>query len=560
MTTVASAQAEGAAAEGPGTVLRRYLQARMHGDLETAEALWDRRDARRAGAMGIRFSDIEASYDDYWMLSTDERSARAALQSVSVQDSVLGDGHAYFTIVLESSQPAARDTLRYFLQQRGDSWNVSLPYLHATRGWTRREGRFVRLRAKRLVHVSSAGLDAMDVAIEKALQQLHAPQSALLRLERIKLEYYLCDTDDDVRALVGSSRRAGYLPAGQRIVTRRRSNTNAVARALVHLALRQSPLHFAPLFEEGLATALGGTADVSARVYLRRARNLAVRNAEALALPLESPALDAKNAVPMASLLCSALLSQLSYEELGTLLRSCGGTTRQVEALDVESLRRALGRATGMGRREMLGSVQEHLDGLEFALQPGCKQWPAETRGLDSILQWRDPLADWSLMAYVLDDEYVFTVAAYVAGPPEWMRDLVDSLTAAHAEDAYEWVPPAQGANPKLEGDPPEITMLVRAKVEEDVEPYESALFAEHFLVHNYKNELFGMFVSADDVRLYDYSQDKLVAEFSVREDPGSELVFYDEAKQRICYRLPADLIPRPLTAYYVQLERYSGE
>jgi hypothetical protein len=549
-----------AQAEDPGAVLRRYLQARMQGDLESAARLWDRRDEKRAGAMGIRFSDIEASYDDYWMRSADERGARAAAQTVSVQDSVTGEGHAYFTVALESPEPALRDTLRYFLQQSGDTWHVSLPYLHATRGWTRREGRFVRLRSKRLVDVSTAGLYAMDAAIEKALEQLHAPPSALLRLERIKLDYYLCDSADDVRALVGSTRRAGYLPAGQRIVTRARSNMNAVARALVHLAMRQTPLRFAPLFEEGLATALGGSASASALASLRRARNLAFADPEVLALPLESVALDAKNAVPMASVWCSTLLSRLSFEELGELLRSTGGTTSQVEALETDALLRALRQATGVGRREMLRSVQAHLGDMEFAMQPGCEQWPAEIRGLNALMQWRDSDNGWALMGYVVDDSYLFTVAAHVPGPPVWMRDLVDSLQAEYTDNALEWVPPAQGANPILEGDPPVIVMVVRAKLEEDVEVYESELFAEHFLQRNYKNDLFGLFVSPDDARLYDYSQDKLIAEFSARSETGSDLVFYDEAKQRICFRFPLALIPRQLTAYYVDVQRYSGE
>ena len=104
------------------------------------------------------------------------------------------------------------------------------------------------------------------------------------------------------------------------------------------------------------------------------------------------------------------------------------------------------------------------------------------------------------------------------------------------------------------------IVVQVRAKLQEDVEAYESALFAEHYLVQNYKNELFGMFISPDYVRLFDYSQNKLVAEFAVRTDPQGELQYYDSEQQRVCFRFPVNLIPRPLTSYFVSLVVYTGE
>ncbi len=547
-------------ADEPGNVLRGYLQARMQGDLETARQLWDGRDARRASAMGIRFADIEATYDDYWMLSRAEREARAATMRAVVRDSVLDDDHATFTVVLESTAGTAADTLKYFLRRSGETWQISLPYLHATRGWTRREGRFVRLRSKRLIRVSTAGLNAMDRAIEQALVQLGAPETAVLRLERIKLEYYLCDSDDDVRMLVGTAGRGRYLPAGQRIVTRTNADMNAVARALLHLRLRKTPLHFVPLLAEGVPAAVGGDATTSGAVYTQRARNLARKHAETLELPLDAMSLDAKHALPMAAAWCSALLAQLEPTSFEGLARALGGTHEQVAALTPDDVAAALRTATGEGRRAMVRGVSEHLDALPVPLVPGCERWPNDIRGLNPTLQWRGASEEWGLMAYEIDDQYVVTVSPYEPGPPPWMRDMVDSLQAELADNSLEWMPPSTGADRRIDGDPPVIVVLVRAKLEEDVEVYESRLFAEHFLVRNYKNELFGLFVSPHDARLFDYSQDKLIAEYSVRDDPPSKLEFYDSEKQRICFRFPIDFIPRRLTAYYVALQEYSGE
>ena len=541
------------AAPSAGGTLRDYLRARAAGNNDAARALWDPRDLRRASALGIVFPDVDAAYDDYWMHSAATRRTSAAPWRPVVRDSVaLGNG-ARFTVVLEAGTGVA-DTLSYLVQQVEGAWRVSLPYLEATREWTRRDSRFLRLRAKRLVLVSQHALTAVDAEIARLFEQLGAPQAAQLRLERIKLEYYLVEDDDDVRALVGTTRRLGYQPAGGRVVARVLPDMSAVARALVHVTLRNVPLHNEPMFDAGLAAALGGTPDLGAAVFVQRAIEQCRRDPAQLDKAFDATS-DA-DALTSEAVWNRVLLDELGAEAFLAMVRSTAGTPPAAGGRNVAA-RRAIEKATGQSGAALTQRVQKRLATYRSTIVPGCETWPADLYGVQPFLRWRDAAEHWGLLGYEIGDEYLFTVAPYDPALPKWMRQTADSLAAEFVGEKPEWEIPEVK---RPTGDPMPIVLLVRAKLEEDLEPYESRLFEQQFLARDYKNDLFGLFVTPDDVRLYDYTRNKLLAEFTVQSAPPGGLVYYDETPGRICFRFPKSLIPRPLTSYYVFLSQHTGE
>ncbi|HZL85485.1 MAG TPA: hypothetical protein VFD07_08925 [Candidatus Krumholzibacteria bacterium] len=541
-----AAAAPARAASGPGQVLREYLQARLQGRLDAAKALWDARDLRRASALGITFADVEASYDDYWM--QDGAARKALTVRPVVRDSVeQAADKVHFTVVLEASA-APHDTLRYLVQQVDGVWRVSLPYLEASREWTRRESRFVRVRSKKLTLLSQHALTAMDDEIVKLFAQLETPQAAQLRLERIKLEYYLCDADADVRSLVGSVGREGYQPAGGRVVARVLPDMNAVARLLVHLTLRDATLHSAPMFVDGLAAALGGSAELGAGVYLQRARAAIQNEASRLSAVFDPQSADD---VPVQALWCKALLDELGSQKFLALVRA------QPPGAGNSAARASVETAMGAKNEALLQKVQQRVGQYGPTIQPGCETWPGEIQGLQPILRWRDTKDTWGLLGYEIGEDYVFTVAAHDPSLPKWQQRMIDSLAANFSGEKPTWE--IQEVKRPV-GDPGPIVVLVRARLEEDLEPYESRLFGEHFLQKDYRNDLYGLFITPDDVRFYDYTRNMLLAEYSVKSAPAGGLVYYDEPLGQLCFRLPKKLLPRHLTTYYVFLSNHTGE
>ncbi|MFQ5600530.1 MAG: hypothetical protein ACE5G2_08250 [Candidatus Krumholzibacteriia bacterium] len=544
----------------PGEVLRRYLDARMRGDVQAARALWDSRDLRRSKAMGTRYAGLEARFDDYWLLSAEECAAVAAEARPVVRDSVVEDEWARFSVVLESRTSGDPiDTLSYVVRSANGSWRVSLPYEKATVAWTRREGRFFKVRSKKLVLVNGQAIAAMDRAIVEILERLGAPPTSQLRLERVKLEYYLCENDDDIRMLVGSVDREGYLPAGERIVTRALPDMNSVARALVNLTLRRTPHRSVAVLEEGLAAALGGTRELSGEVLLQRARNSLALDASAFESPLDPDMFDHPGVVPMAALWCMGLLEDLGPSRFFELYRELAGTSSQVQARSAADIRAAIEKATGKSGDALFEAVRAKLGALDPPLRAGCTSWPFETRGMQPVLRWRDGEEMWALQAFETGDDYTMTIAPYEPGPPRWVRRFTDSLAVAHGrEPAYADDEPEPVSRPS--GDPPEIVLLVRERLDQEPEPFESPLFASHFASRLYAQELYGLFVNPDGAWLYDYRRGILIAEFSADTSPPGHPTFYDEELGRICFRFRRDLFAKQLAAYYVTVFIYTGE
>lgn len=547
-----------AAASTPGAVLRQYLQARLRGDVQAAQSLWDPRDVRRATAMGIRWTGVAAGFDDYWFLDAEAERQWAGGLTAVVGDSVAESNSVRYTVFMrDKSSGAVRDTLCYAVENDGSNWRVSLPYLQATRAWTRREGRFFRLRAKRLVRISSQALQAMDNNILQTFAALGTPETAQLRLERVKLEYYLCDDAADVRMLVGSTRRAGYLPGGQRVVTQISSDLNAVDRVVLDLTLRTPPARNVGWIETGFGAAFGGNAELAADVLAQRARLAATRDPALLDQAFATGAPRDSVSTAMAALWCRALVQELGPNKFLELVRGLGGTAQQVAARTPAEVRGAIEKATGKQGDALTAAVHQRLVSMSMPLRPGCTSWPRETRGMQPILTWRDKPEAWGLLGYETGDDYTISVGPYESGPPAWQRAAIDSLTELGGGQKRDWKTQPV-VRPK--GDPPRISVLVRARLEEDVEAYESPLFAQHFLSKSFKNDLFGLFITADSARLYDYSQNKMIGEYSAKDAPPGGPVYYDEKLGRLCCRVRRDLIPRPLTQYFVFLSVYTGE
>ena len=555
-TLFAGSVAPAAAADAPGTVLRRYLDARWRGDLAAAEALWDPGDVRRSQALGTRYAGLEARYDDNLLWSPAARAAATA-QRPAVRDSALAADSGTFTVV--HPRRAGADTLRYGVRTVDGEWRVVSAFEVVTRPWTVRDGRFVRVRAARLRDFNADALNVLDSGLERMLQQLGAPEQTRLRLERLKIDYALCATAAEVRAILGS-RPAGSLPAGERVVSRSNSDLEALARIAVHLVAKDAPLYASPWIEDGLAVALGGSSDrAPATVLQHGAARVATGGPEVEAVlePARYASMPVATRVPVAAAWTAALLQALGSERFIALYRdlSVGGEDA-APALDAATVRQRLETATGKRGTALGGWLREQTQALVPPLAPGYgARMPVETRTEKPILRWRDQAERWTLEAFEVGDDYVFVVRPFTGAMPEWTQRLTDSLLIARGEK-----PPPRKAYARPPGDPPQLALTIKRRMQNDPEAYESALFLEHFRQRRYAGELFGVFIGIDAVRVWDYRRDTLIAALTPETTPAASKQLYDEPAGRVAFRLRRDTLPGPLTDYVATNGVYTGE
>jgi hypothetical protein len=557
------ALAGSARASSPGGTLRQYLAARLRGDVPAAQVLWDQDDLARSEAFGTIYSGLEARFDDNLVLDAQERAALAAAAKPVVRDSVVEETWARFTVVMRGASGAATpDTLRYDLRKSTDAWLLTSPFRRVARGWTARPGRFYKVYASKLATLNKDALVGLDDGILAMLDRLGTSKEARLHFERVKIEYYLCSSDAELRAMTGSARPSQYLLAGERVVSRSLPDLNAVARAVVHLTLHEAPAHTVPLFEVGLAAALGGTTSESAEVLTQRGRALAAQGKLGLDAALDPQALRSaapEVAQPVTAIWNATLLRGLGPERYLTLYRSMSGSHAQVEALQAPtSLRRAVETATSRRGDALLAWVRAGADSLSAPLSSGVVNLPRETITVQPVMRWRDATEKWALQVYETGPDYTVVISPYEPGLPEWARRKVDSLGVVGGNKKSNLPPAVPVARPS--GDPPQIVILLRDRGVPEPEAFESALFTKQFARRRYAGDLYGLFVSPDAARLYSYRQNLLTGCCSADCAVPTKPPYYDDKAGRIVFRLRRNLIAHPLIDYTITALPYTGE
>ncbi len=538
----------------PGETLRKYLEARMRGDLAAAEALWDRDDVRRSQGLGIFYAPLEATYDENLMLSADERTTLAAASRAVVRDSVIETGFARYTVLLSPrTATGAPDTLAYSVRANGDAWVVTSPYAKSTAAWTGREGRYVRLRSSKLRNVNRHALAALDAGVLAMFERLQTPDVARLRLERIKIEYYLCADDAEVRLLTGKRAPSQFRRAGARVVTRSPADLNAVARAVVHLTLRDAPPFATPVLEQGLAAALGGWDGWSDGVTLQAG---AVQVARDATLPTDDALrAGAREPVCTAAIWADALLKNLGPARFLDLYRSLSGSVAQVRARDAAAVRKAIETATGKRGADLDAVVREHARAYVPPIVAGCITWPEETQTQRPQIRWRDKDEKWSLDIFEIGNEYVATLSPYQGPVPPWAQRMMDSLQTGGKKPVT-----APKPVPRPAGDPPQLSLLFRERLVAEPDAFESPLYASHFASRRYAGDLVGLIIRPDGVEMWDYRRGVLIGKIAADLTLPADGKYYDKPSGRISFRIRPGLIPSPLLEHVAVCMIYTGE
>lgn len=537
----------------PGETLRKYLDARLRGDLATAEALWGKDDLRRSQGLGIFYAPLEATYDDNLLLSADERTALAVASRAVVRDSVVEAGFARYTVLLTPRTASnATDTLTYSVRAAGETWSVTSPYAKRTAAWTSREGRYVRLRSSKLRNVNRHALAALDNGVAAMFERLQTPDVARLRLERIKIEYYLCADDAEVQMLTGNRAPSQFQLAGARVVTRSPADLNAVARAVVHLTLRDAPPFAAPVLEQGLAAALGGGDGWSAGVTLQSGAAQVARDAT---LPADDALhAGARESVCAAATWADALLKNLGAARFLDLYRGLSGSGSQVRARDAATVRKAIETATGKRGADLDTVVREHARAFVPPIAAGCITWPEETQSLRPQIRWRDMDEKWALDVFEIGNEYVATLSPYLGPVPPWAQRMMDSLQSGGKKPAA----PKPVARPA--GDPPQLALLFRERLVAEPDAFESPLYASHFASRRYAGDLVGLIIRPDGVEMWDYRRGVLIGKVAADLALPADGTYYDKPTGRISFRIQPGLVPAPLLEHVAVCTSYTGE
>lgn len=157
-------------------------------------------------------------------------------------------------------------------------------------------------------------------------------------IRRNKIEYLLCRDSKEVGKLTGYENRGMYELPSDRIITCYHAHFHELVHLMVNFKLQKLPLWTHPLFQEGIAVALGGRGGLAPPVVKEMAAYL-VESGMASVSDLMS--VEGFNQVhntinyPVSGLYCEFLLQQIGAEQFLELYRKYSGSSDQLESMKI---------------------------------------------------------------------------------------------------------------------------------------------------------------------------------------------------------------------------------
>ncbi len=244
-----------AATAAPTELADTYLQAILDDDWETARGCWSPADLASSTRLGITYADLPLKLDSASLLVLERRLCRSG--GIDVTVSGIDDDTSRARIRYELRAGEERATVTYHAAPTAEGWRYVSPDAALSAGWPRTRTEYLDLRVQPPLTISETALRRLDAFVTETCAHLAVPPARMDLLRAEKLGYYLCD-EATVAEIVGAPTRGVALLQTDAVVTSEPCHLHELAHLLVNFALQDLPLYTLPFLQEGAAVALGG--------------------------------------------------------------------------------------------------------------------------------------------------------------------------------------------------------------------------------------------------------------------------------------------------------------
>ena len=496
---------DASAATGASAAVQQYVQALLAQDPAAADSAWVAQDLAHCHRLGIRYTSAPPKQDSASALFAWLPALRAGTCHFEVQTLQADDTAARAVVRVRILNGSVLAEATYCAERVGARWRLASPLRHAVDGWPALQGRYVRLIAPDTAALSEFVLAELDQQVEWTAHTLQFDEPAQRRLAAGKIDWILA-SDEQVTAIAGTPTQGLANLQFDAVVTQERFHAHELAHVLVGVWLQELPLYTLPLLQEGIAVYLGGRWGRSAAVEQMLGAFVLSSGMTTLDELLEADAfrdVPADQSYAVAGLFCGFLLQTLGPNQLGELYRTLGGTLEQVHGMRraaiVASIEQSTGTSWALLEQEFAGWWPARQD---TGIRPGCRAAGEVARSMRELPSpvGADPLA----------------ARTHLSADGSLLRIAVDAPRVA-----------PRGA----------VLLPSLAAV-----PSTSRRFAEQLPGAEYRGRRFGIVYDGEEVGLYDFGLDVLVAKFARALGGQGEL--WDAAAGCLCVEVDLRLLP----------------
>ncbi len=215
-----------------------------------------------------------------------------------------------------------------------------LPSTFFSSNWQRFESEYFRFIVSDSCTMLPYCVNDLEQFFKTTATLLGYTEKQLETIRRNKIEYLLCRDSKEVGELTGYENRGMYELSSDRIISCYHAHFHELVHLMVNFKLQKLPLWTHPLFQEGIAVALGGRGGLAPPVVKEMATYLVesgmVNVSDLMSVKGFNQVHNTIN-YPVSGLYCEFLLQQIGAEQFLGLYRTYSGSSTQLASMKIVS-------------------------------------------------------------------------------------------------------------------------------------------------------------------------------------------------------------------------------
>lgn len=478
-------------------MLGSYFDMMVTGNYESASFFWNRAAQDRSAKFGIKYENIPLKIDCTSPIVQNLKVMKEYLQPPVKRYEDLFDGKyqkLFYSAIVRGKQVEHT----YFAEFDGKYYWLAYPQDVYAGDWPIKESEYFRLHVHPDLEkfCNYIMFEEADRFVAQLGDTLGLSEYDMRHLQSVKIDFYYCNSDEQVLEITGQKTRGVYDKASSDIISSFFPHNHEVVHLLVDYRMRQLPLFVLPLLEEGLAVHYGGRWGKSTEslmplgIYLYN-EGLVTLDSLLSYQGFKSSA-ESDLAYPLAALFNRFVLERTDKEKYLALYRKLSGSYQELSVLPVDSVKTRILRTLSMSTWDQL------------------------------VAAFNDYLKSYKTNQYVA-----------VPGNSGKGEKLIDNKSAVVRNDG-DWLEFEFNAESEPKGN-----LLFGHDTQSKVAV--SAMFTEHYGEETpYEGYRYGVRYDANEAGLYDYATNMLLAKYIAGVDPSPD--YFNQQNHKITVRIKKNL------------------
>ncbi len=348
----------------PESLLREYIDYLKVGDYDNALNCWVSEDIAASRRLGVEIIGVPLKIE----CATPLLPALPGIASgqVQVESSAVPINDTIVQVLVNLEFDGTSAQIPYLTVKTGKEWKLISKLTAYTHGWNTRQGEYVRVHIGDSSRYNEYAAKCLDDQIGQIGNRLGLEAEKMAHIREVKIDYYLCSEEQFQKITDYNAHGLTSFPFDA-VITRHLPHPHELVHLLMNYSLGEVPLYTTPFLQEGLAVSLGGRWGKSPAVVKQVAYTIMdfemfsledVLTYDDFYQKIGTPDIS----YPISGIFVDMLLDQIGIERFRNLYLSLSGTESSVRQ---------------MSRKDIISEIENH-SGLiwDNLLRLFNEQWP----------------------------------------------------------------------------------------------------------------------------------------------------------------------------------------